>query len=255
MTPARHAGFFLFVLLGLIPFLVDAQPVSKPDGEWRAQINVGFTYAKGNTNATTGIAKADAVRQTVDDKWTLYGEFLRARTEGVTSGNRDHLGGRYDWNLTPRVFSLATAEGERDTIAGLKRRLLGNVGLGYKFVDRDDLHFNVLSGIGYATDRYTVPRDVHGEMVLRFERPTVMVGEESAHKFSETTSANQRLTLTRDVDSAGEYRAQWDANLAVAMTSRIALTVGLNTRYDSAPGIGLKRTDTLLTTGIAMKIE
>ena len=39
------------------------------------------------------------------------------------------------------------------------------------------------------------------------------------------------------------------------MTQAISLTVGLNVRYDSAPPVGVKSTDTLLTTGIAVKFE
>lgn len=242
-------------LLGVCAAGVAAQPVSQPDGQWRTLINVGLTHASGNANATTLTAKIDAVRATVDDKWTLYGETLRARSEGVTSGHRDRAGGRYDWNLSPRVFSLASLDLERDTVAALDHRVSLGVGLGYKVVDRDDAHFNVFGGLGYSDDRYLVPRDAGGELRTRFSRPNALLGEESSHKFSATTSANQRFVLNADLQRAGNYRAQWDASLAVAMTRTISLSIGLNSRYDSAPGFGLKRTDTLLTTGIAVKFE
>lgn len=243
------------MVLGLLAGGAGAQPVSQPDGQWRALVNVGLTYASGNTNAETLTAKIDAVRATVDDKWTLYGETLRARSEGDESGDRDRAGGRYDWNLTPRVFSLASLDLERDAIAALDHRVQVGVGLGYKFFDRDDLSFNVFGGVGYADDRYLVPREAGGELRTRYSRPTATLGEESAHKFSATTTATQRLVVRPDLQRAGNYRAQWDASLAVAMTRTISLAIGLAARYDSAPGFGLKRTDTLLTTGISVTIE
>jgi len=39
------------------------------------------------------------------------------------------------------------------------------------------------------------------------------------------------------------------------MTKVLSLTVGLNYRYDSDPGVGLKRGDTLVVTGISMKLD
>lgn len=232
-----------------------AQPVSQPDGKWRALFNVGVTHASGNANATTATAKIDAVRATDDDKWTLTGETLRAKSEGVTSGHRDRAGARYDWNLSPRVFSLASLDLERDTVAALDRHVLVAAGLGYKFFDRDDLSFNVFGGLGYADDRFLEPRQAGGELRTRYSRPTVLLGQESSHRFSETTSATQRLVVTPELERPGYYRAQWDASLQVAMTSTISLSVGLNVRYDSEPGAGLKKTDTLLTTGIALKFD
>jgi len=240
---------------GLVAGAVGAQPVSQPDGQWRALINVGLTYASGNTNASTFTAKVDAVRATVDDKWTLYGETLRAHSEGVESGDRDRAGARYDWNLTPKVFSLASLDLERDAVAALAHRAQLGAGLGYKFVDRDDLGFNVFGGLGYADDRYLLPREAGGELRTRYSRPTALLGEESSHRFSTTTTATQRLVVRPDLQRAGNYRAQWDASLSVAMTRTISLAIGLNTRYDSAPGVGLKRSDTLLTTGISVKVE
>jgi putative salt-induced outer membrane protein len=232
-----------------------AQPVAQPDGRWRTWINVGLTNASGNTDSATLTLKADAVRATSVDRWTLYGEALRARTEGVTSGDRSRLGARYDWNLSPRLFSFGSVDAERDTLAELAGRAGVGAGLGYKLIDREELRFSTFGGMSFTTDRYTVPRLVDDDLVTRFDRPAALLGEESSHKFTESTSANQRLVVNADLGDGGAWRAQWDAVLSVAMTQSISLTVGVNVRYDSAPAPGLENLDTLLTTGIAMKFE
>jgi putative salt-induced outer membrane protein YdiY len=81
------------------------------------------------------------------------------------------------------------------------------------------------------------------------------LGEESTHKLTETTSARQRLVVVANLKDTGEYRATWDGGLAVAMTKGINLTLGLSMLYNSDPGVARKSTDTLFTTGVAIKFE
>jgi putative salt-induced outer membrane protein len=243
------------LVLGLTALAAVAQPVPQPDGRWRAWLNAGLTHASGNTRASTLTFKGDVVRATTEDKWTLYGEALRTRSGGTTSGNRARFGVRHDWYLSARLFSFGSLDAERDTVAELDRRLAVGAGLGLKLADHDELRASVFGGLTHTGDRYSVPRLVDGATITRLDRPTALLGEESSHKLTGSTSASQRLVLNGDLDERGAWRAQWDANLAVAMTESISLTVGLNVRYDSAPPAGLKPTDTLLTTGIAMKFE
>lgn len=241
--------------LGLTALAAVAQPVPQPDGRWRVWMNAGLTHATGNTDATTLTFKSDVVRATADDKWTLYGEALRARSAGLTSGNRVRLGARHDWYLSHRLFSFGSLDLERDTVAELEGRAGLGAGLGLKLAEQQDRRVSVFGGLSYTTDRYIVPRLVDGALRERFDRPSALLGEESHHKLTPTTSVTQRLVINTDLDDRGAVRAQWDANLAVAMTESISLTVGMNVRYDSAPAAGIKSTDTLLTTGIAMKFE
>ena len=52
----------------------------------------------------------------------------------------------------------------------------------------------------------------------------------------------------------GGYRGVFDSGLSVAMTNVLSLTAGLNYRYNSDPGPGLKESDTLFVTGIPVKL-
>jgi putative salt-induced outer membrane protein len=232
-----------------------AQPVTPTDGKWRGVFGAGLSYATGNTDASNLSVNADALRATEDDKWTLHAEALRARSDGLTSGNRARATGRYDWNLSPRLFSFGNLELERDTVAELGRRVAVAGGLGYKLVDTPEHSVNVFGGLGYTEDRYLAPRDIEGVLRESVSGPTALLGEESNHKLTDSTSARQRLSVTPDLERSGSYRAQWDAGLAVAMSRSINLTVSLSVRYDSDPGIGLKATDTLLTTGVSFKFD
>jgi putative salt-induced outer membrane protein YdiY len=232
-----------------------AQNAPTTDGQWRGTLGLGFSHAAGNANSTNFTVKGEAARSTADDKWNLFGEGLRARSEGVTSGNRLRLGTRYDSNLSERVFAFGSLEAERDTVAELDRRTLVGTGLGHKLVNAPDTTFNLIGGLAYTSDRYAAPREIDDDLLTRYSRLNGVLGEESTHKISAATSANQRLVVSPDLRSTGTYRAQWDAGLAVEMTSSMSLTVALGVRYDNDPGVGLERTDSLLTTGIAVKFD
>lgn len=237
------------------PLLVQAQATQKDDGEWRALLGAGLSASSGNTRATSLTVKGDAVRLTPEDKWAIYGDALYAENEGETSGNQIRLGTRYDFNLTREVFAFGGLDAERDEIADLDLRAGVKGGLGYKFVNTPSDTFNLYGGLQFVHDRYSAPRPVDGADRERYSALSAVLGEESTHKLTETVAAKQRLELYPNLKNSGEYRARFDADLAVAMTQKLNLTVGLAVRHDSEPGVGLKKTDTLLTTGIAVRFE
>ena len=255
--PARGAWPRLapFALALLAPA---AQAQSEPtpqDGHWRGTLGAGLSASGGNTETTTATVNAEATRATARNRWYLNGKGLYARDHGETTGDQQHLGARYELELGHRYFASAGLDLDRDKIAELKYRISPNVGGGYRLVDRDDLHFNVFSGLGYVREAYTEPRDVDGRPADGNNYPTLIVGEDSAHQFNDTITGHQRLAVLPNLRQTGEYRVEFDSGLAFAMTKKIALNVGFTVRYDSAASDGVDKTDTLFTTGVQMKFE
>ena len=245
----------LALLLACGSAAASAQVTLKDDGQWRALLGAGLSASSGNTRATSLTIKGEAVRLTPEDKWAIYGDGLYAENEGETSGNQIRLGTRYDFNLTREVFAFGGLDAERDGIADLDLRTALSGGLGYKFVNTPEHTFNVFGGLQYAHDRYSEPRPVDGADRLRYSALSALLGEESTHKLTETVSAKQRFELYPSLKNDGEFRARFDADLSVAMTKALSLTVGVSSRYDSEPGVGLEKTDTLLTTGISARFD
>jgi putative salt-induced outer membrane protein len=232
-----------------------AQGLDPQDGRWRGSIGAGLSLTDGNTRSQSLNVDAAAARATAEDRWSLTGKALYGRSEGETSANQVRLGTRYDRNLSAHLFGFIGATAERDPIAELSSRLQGDTGIGYKIVDTPELRWNVFGGAGYVRERYTVPRLVEGTLVEGDRYATALFGEESAHKFTDTLSARQRFVVYPNLRRSGEYRADLDAGLAVALTNTLGLNVGLTMRHDTAAAAGTKQTDTLLTTGVTYKFE
>jgi putative salt-induced outer membrane protein YdiY len=83
----------------------------------------------------------------------------------------------------------------------------------------------------------------------------VLLGEESTHRFTDTTSFRQRFVVYPNLTDSGELRTTFDAGVAVAINKTMSLTVTLSHRYNSDPGAGLSKDDTSLVAGVSAKFD
>ncbi|HKX42315.1 MAG TPA: DUF481 domain-containing protein [Burkholderiaceae bacterium] len=235
--------------------LAQAQATVKPDGEFRYALGAGASVQSGNTDASAVNISGDGVRATADSKWQLGGKALRANTNGARSAENITLGTQYDRDLTPQWFALGKADALHDKLANIASRVSIFGGLGRHVLKSDSLTWDVSAGLGYTHDRYIDATVVADETRTTYGRAELLLAEESTHKWTSTTSFHQKLSLYPALASHGGYRGVFDAGLSVAMNSRLSLTAGLTYRYDSDPGEGLERADTLFVTGIALKMD
>lgn len=251
----RPSHWAAFTPVLLAASLAQAQTTLKMDGAWRGSIGAGATVSSGNTRSSSFNLNAEAIRATKNDKTRVYATSLYGKNNGVQSANLIRAGGRYDYDMTPNVFAFGGIDLERDKIGNLKFRWAPSVGLGYHVIKNDTTTFDIFGGVGYVNDDFYTPVLLNGKVRDSYGRVELLVGEESTHKLSESTSFRQRLVVYPNMDNKGEYRAVFDAGLAVAMSSKLSLTAGLVNRYNSDPGPGVKKSDVLFVTGIAAKIE
>jgi putative salt-induced outer membrane protein YdiY len=237
------------------PDLARAQAVVKPDGQWRAALGLGASLSSGNSDASNLSVTGDAVRATDSDKTSLYGNLQYARSQGVTTAEQVRLGGRQDHDLSPRVFAFGGLDFERNKFANLKLRSQLTGGLGLHVLKSPTTTFDIFGGAGYTSDKYIEAALIDDETRTSYGYASLLLGEESTHQLTETTSFKQRLTVVPNLRHRGEFRANWDAGLAVAMTQTLNLTVGAKVAHNSEPGPGRKKTDTLLTTGITVNFN
>lgn len=219
-----------------------------PDGRWHGGLSISGALASGNSSSRTLAANADASRATAEDKISLYGiaNYGRNKVDGVHTTTADllRLGGRYDFNLGERTFAFGGAEGETNEAGGVRDRYSLNGGVGYHVVKDDNNSWDVFGGLGYTDTRFTDSSRANGAQVL--------LGEESSHKLSETTSLRQRFVYYPDGGELG-HRATFDAGLATTISGGWTLNAGLSTRYASRVPVDTKKTDNLLTMGFGYK--
>jgi putative salt-induced outer membrane protein len=225
-----------------------AQAQDTPDGRWHGGLSVSSALASGNSSSRTLAANADGSHATTEDKISLYGiaNYGRNKVDGTATTTADllRLGGRYDFNLGPRLFSFGGAEGETNRAGGVRDRYSLNGGVGYHLVKNDEHSWDVFGGLGYTDTRFTDGSRANGAQAL--------LGEESSHKLSDITSLKQRLVYYPDGGELGD-RATFDAGLATTLSGAWTFNAGLASRYASRVPEGTKKTDNLLTMGFGYK--
>lgn len=231
---------------------------ARTDGLWRGSGGAALSMTTGNSEASSVALTLDVTSQTRRDKTTLGGAYNygRGQTSGISSTTTDKWNafGQYDYNMSPRIYGFGRLGGEGDKLAQLDWRAFGSAGVGYKLIDAADTSFNVFGGAGYTTDRYRAAQTVDGRIGTRFSRSSIVLGEESSHQLSANTSFKQRFEHAIGVSGDEARLSKFTASLAVAMTRSMSLAVGLTANHNSAPPNGQKSTDTLLFTGINLKL-
>ena len=248
---ALVAPFLLLAGTGV----AQAQATVKPDGQMRASFGLGASFASGNSKSSNLALTGDAVRATDQDKTSLYGTALRSSSDGTTTGEQVRLGGRYDYNLSPLMFGFGGLDLERNKFSNLKRRGQLTGGLGYHAVKTPATVWDLFGGVAYSSDKFFSSTLIDGAKRTSYGYASLFLAEESTHKLSESTSAKQRFALYPNLKNSGEFRATFDAGLAVAMSKAMNLNVGFGLTHNSEPGPGRKTTDSLLTTGISVKFD
>jgi putative salt-induced outer membrane protein len=222
------------------------------DGLWRGNLGGSLSMTSGNSKSTNLAVGTDAVSADAMGKTSLYLNALRASSEanGVNSTTANLLrgGGRYEYNLSPQTYGFGSLDLERDPIQALKLRSALGAGLGYHVINTADTLFDVFGGIGYKIERFDLPAPADSNNATE-----LILGEESNHKLSDTSSFKQRLTLYPNLKDSGEYRAVFDAGFTTAIAGGWNLNVGLSDRYNSQAPAGAKKNDLLFTTGVSAK--
>ena len=234
---------------------VVAQIKMEQDGRWRTTIGAGATQTSGNTNSRSTNVTAQTGVATRVRSISFHGSALYGRADGIVGTSRFTAGTAWTWELGERNFAFGNGDWLRDRFANLGRRTTVSTGLGHHLVKNLVLDWDVFGGVAYSHDEYITPTEVNGLVRRDYGRPEALIGTESHHRPSDTTTLHQRLVILPAVDGSGSYRVTFEGGLTVAVTTRLAMTATLTWNRNSDPGAGLKRNDTLFVTGLTFKID
>lgn len=228
-------------------------PDLSSDATWKFAASLGGSKTSGNSDSSQLNVTGEAVRTTDDSKLNLALRGLYAETNDARTGANIYVNTQYDRDFSRDWFGFGKLDGLRDRPANIDLRTSAYGGIGYHVVRTPDNTWDVSGGLGYTEDQYVRPTMVAGALRQEYGRVEGVLSESSSHKLTETTSIRQKLGVFPNLKNSGEYRVVLDAGLSVAINSALSLTAGATYRYDSDPGTGVKKVDTVFVTGIGVK--
>lgn len=126
---------------------------------WKASFDIGFAYTDATTDSTqfsTGLELRRRKKPTdfLFSAYYLYGTTKEKGEQRTLNQNVAFGRSRFDYDLRERLFAFASITGEYNEVQSLSIRTDPTVGLGYRFVDRENLTISGRSGPGYVYQRY-----------------------------------------------------------------------------------------------------
>ncbi|MEO8747565.1 MAG: DUF481 domain-containing protein [Rhodanobacter sp.] len=262
------------LLVAFGTFAVQAQDTSgsskdaASSGDWAGSGEFGFAATTGNTRSQNIDAKLGLSLE--NDQWknNFFLDALRSKSQqrvidsmGVTVTQFNTTANRYDggasvgFKFDPRSYIVGAVRYEHDQFGA--NLWQGVVSLGYGYIAlktaRTELSFEI--GPGYKRYQPATLNTVVNGVTVRQVQPDVSEAVARGlvnYKYKLTDNTAFEDTVLMEAGSTDTY-LQNDAGLAVTMTSKLALKLGLQVRHHSSVLAGVKATDTLATTNLVYK--
>ncbi len=242
---------------GAVALADDAPPPPPPQDTWIGKGQVGFLESKGNSNAESINGNVDVSR--FDGPWkneivlvALYG-----KNNGIVSAERYEAREQTNYDFSPRTFAFGGLRYEHDLFDGFQYQTSATAGLGYKFIDGKDTTLSAQIGAGFRQIRPEILTTApDGEVTSRVPQDTTRSGigtvqVDFMHKFSATTTLTDKYYMEA---GAGNTMLQNNLQLAVKMTTKLALAIGYQVIDNTNPPSGsippLKKVDQLTTVNL-----
>ena len=154
---------------------------------WDGGLKLGFALTRGNS-ATKNLNIAFlAVRKGFKDKLSLYSNSIYATNDvsgasPSTTANAIGGGARYDHDLSPRIFAFVNGDFDHDELQSLDLRSIFGGGLGWHAIKSDSTTLDLLAGVNYTHEGYSVPLEPAVPSVKSRSLAGLTLGDEFMHK-------------------------------------------------------------------------
>jgi len=221
---------------------------------WNGGLNLGFALTRGNSASKNLNIAFTATRKGFKDKVVLYTNTIYAANdqEGAnpsTTANTIAGGARYDRDFAPRLFGFVNADFYHDELQSLDLRSIFGGGIGFHIVKSDATTFDLLAGVNYTHENYSVPVRPPSPDESR-SLAGLTLGDEFTHKIGKSTVITQNLYFYPDLTNAGEYRGTFSFGTVTKLNKWLGWQNSFGDVYASDPPPGKKKNDIVFSTGL-----
>ena len=218
--------------------------------EWKGKGEAGLVFARGNSDTNNINFKLGMTEEVDQWKHSLDMAMLYVTADGLATANRYSAAWQSDYKFNPATFVFGGVRYDKDHFSGFNYQASATAGVGHNFADSDQLKFSAQAGVGYRrieNDGDAVnPNATSGDAIFT-------AGLNYENKLTDTTKVLDKFTLETGKDDT--LLANF-IGVEVKMSTALALSVGLDTHYNTSPpaqlppAAPLKKLDTLTTVNL-----
>ena len=219
---------------------------SKLTDFWSGTLDVGFSMTSGNADTRTFTAGLRGVRETRNNKFTVYANALQIKD--TSNGNRRTTaqsiwtGARYDADINRKWFAFGSGDFEYNKPQKLDLRAVLGGGLGYHSVRKDRLNLDFTMGVTNNYENFSTG--------IRRNSAELLLGQELKLKLNSRVRLTERAVLYPNISRMGDVRALFDASLQTDINNWLGWHLTLGNRFNSRPIDLTERNDFRLSTGL-----
>ncbi len=224
-----------------------------PEPGWYDTAEFTYVTTGGNSEADTLGFKNSLRRVWEKALFTLDAGALRVETTTLTRFAREDGGsvvfgedkrtdltaenysfrGRFDREITDRLFWYAGAGWERNEFAGFADRMSAVGGVGNIWWQEDDRgHFRTDYGLTWTRQDDLIENSEIDDSFFGLR-----LGYDYLNQLTDTTELSSVLIIDQNLDESDDLRANFTNAIAVSMTERLALKASLQLLYDNLPAL------------------
>ena len=243
-------SFALTLIAGLTPLFAHA--------DWTGTGSAGYAMATGNSTSESGNAKLQIAEEIENWKHALTFDSLYGSSNSVTSANRWDTSWQSDYKITDPLYVFGNLRYEQDHFGAYSYQESATAGLGYKLYDSDTTKLSLQAGAGVKkAEPQALVKDASGKVIDRIEDPAttkaaVTAGFAYEHVLTATTKVLNTFLAESTTDNTF---LQNDLALQVAMSDKLAISLGYGLRENTSPPAGAKRLDGLTTVSLVYSFK
>ena len=218
---------------------------------WNANFDLAFSYTEATVETNAFAVGLEFERKKEPTKLFLggYYRYATTQTEGqdrIKNEDRIFGRGRLDYTLSDRIFTFGAVSAERDEIQDIRFRTDPNVGLGYRFLKRENLIISGRTGPGYVYQKY-----FNGQTNDYF---TILFGGDLDANLPYGSKLRIRVEYLPAVDDwTDNYLVRGGLDFTVPIIGWLDFKFTIFNTYNSQPPPGTKRNSFITTAGLSFR--
>lgn len=223
-------------------------PPLKQPPKWKGSVSIGWTSVHGNTVSESLQASVSATKRTEKDRTTAGLDYGKSKQENPDTGEETttedwwRARAKYDYFITDKLFSFVEGRYETDKIAELDRRTIGAGGLGYQWIEEDNMNFSTELGLAYVSEKFEDGTGNH--------ETSAQAGYHFDVDITDKIEFINDLTYYPSFGQFSDYYLTTTAELRAALTDNMFASFKTIFDYDTSPARGQGSTDVKYILGV-----
>ncbi|WCE05039.1 DUF481 domain-containing protein [Pseudoxanthomonas sp. JBR18] len=251
--PHRLVPALLLAMIAPLPALAQTAAVTSSvpavgggnDTGWAGTGELGFSMSRGNTENDSFVGKLNFAYSSSQWKHSFGASTQYAKDDGEETARRYELFDTSGFRVSDRSYIWGSVRNERDHYTSYEYQWSTAIGYGYEAIKTDKQHLTLEAGPGYRWSKDQGVQVHHNEAIAR-----------GLADYSLQLTPTTSLVDTFLVESGSDNTFLKNLfGLQVAMTEKLALKAGLETRHNTEVDEGTKKTDNLTTVNIVYNFK